>query len=220
MTALHAIIFATFPVYLLKQFSYLSVVLNAPPNGPAPSIAMDNETIPPQAERRGFIKKVAAVIAGTIAGLIPAISGLVVLLDPLRRRSENGNAVRVASLSSLPEDGVPRKFPVIASHTDAWNRMPHVPIGAVYLRRTGGKQVQAFNVICPHAGCFVDYVAARKGYFCPCHNSTFGVDGRIADAKSPSPRGLDELEAEIRNDTEIWVKFRNFRAGVKQRIPV
>ncbi|HKS37073.1 MAG TPA: Rieske 2Fe-2S domain-containing protein, partial [Verrucomicrobiae bacterium] len=86
--------------------------------------------------------------------------------------------------------------------------------------RTGGKQVQAFNVICPHAGCFVDYVAARKGYFCPCHNSTFGVDGRIADAKSPSPRGLDELEAEIRNDTEIWVKFRNFRAGVKQRIPV
>ena len=181
---------------------------------------MDNETIPPQPERRGFIKKVAAVIAGTAAGLVPFLSGLVVLLDPLRRKSENGSAVLVASLSSLPEDGIPRKFPVIASHTDAWNRMPQVPIGAVYLRRTGGRQVQAFNVVCPHAGCFVDYVAARKGYFCPCHNSTFGVDGRIADAKSPSPRGLDELEVEIRNDAEIWVKFRNFRAGEREKIPV
>ena len=38
--------------------------------------------------------------------------------------------------------------------------------------------------------------------------------------KSPSPRGLDELEVEIRSDNEIWVKFQNFRAGEKEKIPV
>lgn len=184
------------------------------------TIVMENEAIPTQPERRGFLKKAVAVLAGAVAGLVPAVSGLIVLFDPLRRKSEDGGAVLVASLSSVPEDGVPRKFPVIANHTDAWNRMPHVPVGAVYLRRTGGKNVQAFNVICPHAGCFVDYVASRNGYFCPCHNSVFGVDGRIADRKSPSPRGLDELEVEVRNDMEIWVKFRNFRAGEKEKIPV
>jgi Rieske Fe-S protein len=66
----------------------------------------------------------------------------------------------------------------------------------------------------------VDYDLSRKGYHCPCHNSSFGVDGKIADPKSPSPRGLDELEVEIRGESEIWVKFQNFRAGGREKIPV
>ena len=98
--------------------------------------------------------------------------------------------------------------------------MPRVPVGAVYLRRVSDQKVQAFNVVCPHAGCFVDYDASGKSYHCPCHNSRFALDGRIADPKSPSPRGLDELEVELRNGNEIWVRFLNFRAGQKERIPV
>ena len=180
---------------------------------------METPDVPPQPARRNFIKEACAVVFGGMAALVPAISGLIVFLDPLRRKSQDNDAVLVASLNSLPTDGVPRKFPVITGHTDAWNRMPRVPVGAVYLRRTGDKQVQAFNVVCPHAGCFVDYVAASKSYHCPCHNSSFALDGAIADAKSPSPRGLDDLEVEIRNDSEIWVKFQNFRAGEKEKIP-
>jgi len=181
---------------------------------------MDTHDLPPQPARRDFLKKTCALVAGAVAGLVPAISGLLVLLDPLRRRSQDSDAVLVASLNSLPGDGVPRRFPVIASHTDAWNRAPRVPVGAVYLRRVGERRVQAFNVVCPHLGCFVEYHASRKGYHCPCHNSSFALDGRIADPKSPSPRGLDELEVEIRDEHDIWVKFRNYRAGEKGKIPV
>ena len=180
---------------------------------------METPELPPQPARRNFIKKACAIVIGAVVGFVPAVSGLMVFFDPLRRRSQDGDAVHVASLNSLPQDGVPRKFSVIADHTDAWNRMPRVPVGAVYLRRIGQKQVLAFNVICPHAGCFVDYDGARKIYHCPCHNSSFALDGRIADPKSPSPRGLDELEVEIRNQNEIWVKFRNFRAGQREKIP-
>jgi len=181
---------------------------------------MATQDLPPQPERRNFIKKACALAVGTVAGLVPVISGMMVFLDPLRRRSQDGDAVQVASLNALPEDGVPRKFPVITDHTDAWNRMPRVPVGAVYLRRVSDRKVQAFNVVCPHAGCFVDYDASGKSYHCPCHNSRFALDGQIADPKSPSPRGLDELEVELRNGNEIWVRFRNFRAGQKERIPV
>lgn len=181
---------------------------------------MEKPDVPRSSARRNFFKEVCAVAIGIVAGLVPAVSGLLVFLDPLRRKTRDNDAVLVASLNSLSEDGVPRKFSVIASHTDAWNRMPRVPVGAVYLRRLGDKQVQAFNVMCPHAGCFVDYEASRKGYHCPCHNSSFSTDGKIADPKSPSPRGLDELQVEIRNDNEIWVKFQNFRAGEREKIPV
>ncbi len=183
---------------------------------------MNNSTVESksasQAQRRGFLKGLFAGLIGTIVGIVPFLSGLVVLLDPLRRKSTAASLIRVASFNAIPKDGTPRKFTVVAGHTDAWSRHPQSPIGAVYLRRTGPKRVQAFNVVCPHAGCFVEFVAARKGYFCPCHKSTFGLDGKIASA-SPARRGLDELDVEIRNDNEVWVKFQNFLAGSAQKIP-
>lgn len=171
--------------------------------------------------RRTFFKKVGAVLFGAVAMLVPLVSGVVVFLEPLRRKSSGGGGfVKVALLNSIPDDGVPRKFPVVADLTDAWNRSADVPIGAVYLRRPSDGKVEAFNVVCPHAGCFVDYVAAKHGFVCPCHNSLFALDGAIADPKSPSPRSLDRLAVEIRKDSEVWVKFENFRAGIKERIPV
>jgi menaquinol-cytochrome c reductase iron-sulfur subunit len=173
-----------------------------------------------EAGRRDFLKKASAVCLGSLAVLAPIASGVMVVLDPLREKSEQSTLVQVTSLNSIPEDGLPRKFVVVASHTDAWNRVPSVPIGAVYLRRTGPKSVQAFNVVCPHAGCFVDYVPSRKGYLCPCHNSTFGLDGQISDSRSPSPRGLDELPVEIRKELEVWVRFQNYLAGHEKKIPV
>jgi menaquinol-cytochrome c reductase iron-sulfur subunit len=170
--------------------------------------------------RRGFLKKVAANVVGAVVAIVPFAAGLALWLDPVRRKANaGGQVVRVATLNALPDDGVPRKFPVLASRVDAWNKSPETAVGAVYLRREKGGKPRAFNVVCPHAGCFVDFAPARGSYLCPCHNSTFSLDGRINDPKSPSPRGLDELEVEIRDDSEIWVKFQNYRAGVSQKIP-
>jgi menaquinol-cytochrome c reductase iron-sulfur subunit len=170
--------------------------------------------------RRAFFKKAASVVLGGLAVAAPAGAGMMVLLDPLRRKSEESTFIQITSLRSLPEDGVPRKFVVLASQTDAWNRNPSMPIGAVYLRRTGTTSVQAFNVVCPHAGCFVDFVPGRQSYVCPCHNSTFALDGKINDRKSPSPRGLDELAVEIRGEGEVWVRYQNFLAGHEKKIPI
>ena len=161
-----------------------------------------------------------ALILGGIAGLVPFGASLAVLLDPVRRKAASNNAIRVASLSALPADGVPRKFQVIASRTDAWNKYPDVPIGAVYLRRTSEKEITAVNVACPHAGCFVNFSTTRGLFLCPCHNSSFAVDGRINDPKSPSPRALDSLEVEIRGGTEVWVRFQNFQPGEKAKVPL
>lgn len=172
-------------------------------------------------DRRNFVKACCAVVAGGAAAAVPIAAGLNFASDPIRRSTgEESGFIKVASLNALPEDGKPRKFPVLADKSDAWNRFLNVPVGAVYLRRTGGQPVQALNVICPHAGCAVDYQPGKENYLCPCHNSTFGLDGAIADKSSPSARALDALEVEIRNGTEIWVKFRNFRAGTADKVPL
>ena len=159
------------------------------------------------------------MVIGGLLGLVPLLSGLAVFLDPLRRKSQSQGAIRVTTLDALPEDGVPRKFAVLANRTDAWNKFTQVPIGAVYLRRTADHKLQAFNVVCPHAGCFVDYESDIGSFLCPCHKSTFTVEGKIDNPESPSPRGLDELKVEVRNKKEIWVEFQNFQAGRAEKIP-
>jgi menaquinol-cytochrome c reductase iron-sulfur subunit len=174
---------------------------------------------PPGDGRRDFFKKLWAGIIGAFLSLVPLGAGLTVFLDPLRRKSSASGAVRVTSLEALPDDGVPRKFPVLSTRVDAWNRASQVPIGAVYLRRTSDGKVQALNVVCPHAGCFVDFLPDRGRYLCPCHNSTFTVVGKIEDRASPAPRGLDSLEVQIRGGKEVWVTFQNFQAGRPEKIP-
>jgi menaquinol-cytochrome c reductase iron-sulfur subunit len=200
----------TNPVCLLPQFPFLFRRLMSDKSP---------DENPDGLQRRNFLKRAAAVIIGGLVTIVPAVSGLIVFLDPLRKRNKtDSSAIRVASLSALPNDNRPHKFPVISSRTDAWNKSPETPIGAVYLRRIGEKQVEALHVVCPHAGCFVDFVPSRACFLCPCHNSTFAIDGAINDPKSPSPRGLDTLPVEIRGE-EIFVKFQNFRAGVHEKIP-
>lgn len=181
---------------------------------------MRDNPVPAQ-QRRHFFKQVIAATLGGLLALPALIGGVLTLLHPLKRRgAAGGGFVRVTSLTALPADGVPRRFPVFADATDAWTRSPNVRVGAVYLRRTAEKQIESLNVVCPHAGCFVNYTAEQNRFNCPCHNSHFGLDGAITDPYSPSPRAMDTLEVELRNETEVWVRFRNFRAGVHDKIPV
>jgi Rieske Fe-S protein len=163
---------------------------------------------------------------------------LLVFFDPVRRQRANGAAngngagkedfVDVAPLSAVPADGLPRRFQVLAERVDAWNKHPAAPVGAVYLKRDprAPDKVIAFNVVCPHAGCFVEPGTASQpggpgGFFCPCHNSAFHPDGSIVKDKCVSPRGLDELavdEAALKAGT-IRVQYQNFIAGTHDKRP-
>jgi menaquinol-cytochrome c reductase iron-sulfur subunit len=175
---------------------------------------------PPQPDRRDALIKGAAVVIGGVITAVPAVAGLSVLLDPLRRKSEDAGMVRVGSIGSLPESGEPRKLPVLDTQVDAWNRTANVPVGAVYIQKTGEKTVRVLNATCPHLGCSVSFSASKGSYYCPCHRSSFSADGKVLDPKSPAPRGMDELEAEVRANGEVWVKFQNFRKGTPDKIPV
>jgi Rieske Fe-S protein len=176
-------------------------------------------------ERRGFLAGAAALVIGGIVGLVPMGAGLLVLLDPIFKRKAKADAagggedarpfLRVASLEALPADGTPVQVPVIADLTDAWNREPNQPVGAVYLRKVGKDQVECLNAICPHAGCFVGYSPDRKVFQCPCHTSSFKLDGdRILP--SPSPRSMDPQKVELKQD-EVWVQFVNYYPGHAER---
>ena len=180
----------------------------------------------PPPPRRDFFKKMLAGLIGGIVVTVPAAAGLLVFLDPLRRRGKGaadaGGFTEVAPLSAIPPDGAPRRFQVLAARTDAWNRHPAAPVGAVYLKRNpdAPDKVVAFNVVCPHAGCPVE-PAEGGSFFCPCHNSAFHPDGSIVEGKCVSPRGLDALDVDpdALKAGRVRVKFQNFQAGTHEKRP-
>ena len=171
-------------------------------------------------ERRGFIKFLCAFI-GTLISAVPFGAGVWSYFDPLAKRNKGGGGgdgfVMVTTLDAIAADGSPAKFSVVADKVDAWNRFSNVSIGAVYLRLVDGVP-KALHTVCPHLGCFVDYRPGNKDFFCPCHNSNFKLDGSLA--VGVSPRRMDPLDIQIRNKTEVWVKFQNFQPGHSDRVPV
>jgi len=169
-------------------------------------------------QRRGFLAKALAIVMGGAGLAVPAVAGIVSFLNPLGQKSQAGRFLRLTTLQTLPEDGTPRKFPVVMDRADAWNRFPSEPVGAVFVSRTKEGGLQALQVICPHAGCYIAYNEEKRQFYCPCHGANFALDGKRADARSESPRDLDTLEVELRNTSEVWVKYQTFRTGTPDKV--
>lgn len=169
--------------------------------------------------RREFVEKAGSICAGCALVGIPVAAGVGVVVDPVRLPPGDAKFLKVAQLDAIPEDGSPAKFVVKKDKIDAWSRFPDRVIGAVYLRRLPKNRIQAFNVVCPHLGCAIEYRDEEHDYFCPCHNSAFALEDGAQGEGSPSARPLDSLEAEIRNENEVWVKFQNFVMGIEEKRP-
>lgn len=187
--------------------------------------------------RRGFFMGFLAGTLSLLLGLIPFGIGLGFFLDPLirKRHGASGAApdetsgsredadgfIRLdVTVSGLPTDGSPLACTVYNDRTDAWNHYRNVEVGTVWLRRTESDEVLAFNSICPHLGCAIDFRQANDDFFCPCHTSAFNLDGERTN--NIPPRGMDQLEVRLKPETGdvIWLKYENFRAATPQKIVV
>jgi Rieske Fe-S protein len=190
-----------------------------PPPEPAPS----DTAATPEASRRGFIAGVWSIIIGGLLALAPIAAGIVFFLDPLLRKRptmKGGSAdgfLPVAKLTELPADGTPLRFSIIADKIDKWNLFRQQTVGTVYLRNVGGNVI-AFNDVCPHLGCKVDYKGASKSFYCPCHASAFDLEGKPTNAIPPRP--MDSLKVRVESDGTVWVQYANYQRGKAEKIPV
>ena len=61
----------------------------------------------------------------------------------------------------------------------------------------------AFDAVCPHAGCIVQYDQGNKAFVCPCHGSVFnGQTGAVENG--PAPNGLRRITINKGPDGQLY----------------
>jgi Rieske Fe-S protein len=164
-------------------------------------------------ERRTVLKVLATAGGAGVAGAAVVPAGALVLSPAQAPPPPEAGWVTLVRLDAL-EPSRPRKFPITGIERDGWTVAPERRLGAVWLLREGAS-VRALSEVCPHLGCGTDL--AGDHFECPCHDSSFDLQGRCLSG--PSPRGLDPLEVRVA-DGRVSVRYVRFEQGVPERRPV
>lgn len=72
-----------------------------------------------------------------------------------------------------------------------------VPLGQFYLACLADGSLLALSRTCTHLGCSVPWDEEKTRFVCPCHGSTFSLNGEVLTA--PAPRPLDTFPVRIEN---------------------
>ena len=65
----------------------------------------------------------------------------------------------------------------------------------LWVVRSGENTFAVFDSACPHVGCTLRFDAKAQRFVCPCHESTFTIDGRRLGG--PAPRDLTAATFEV-----------------------
>ncbi|MFY9256014.1 MAG: Rieske (2Fe-2S) protein [Fuerstiella sp.] len=197
------------------------------------SAPVDKHENHPSTRRNILVEGLTAILSFLLVA-VPSTLGGIYFLDPILRRNKAGSAgggelegfIKLAITSdSVPEDGTPVAVTVQSDLDDAWNRFKDVPVGSIWLRKNPDGRILVFNSVCPHLGCSVDYRRNEGDFFCPCHTSSFDLDGQKTN--EVPPRAMDTLElltatngAVSEGGQELWVKYQNFRRATAEKIVI
>ena len=143
--------------------------------------------------RRNFYV-VCIYVVWVVIGVVLAIPAAMYLLWPPRPRKEQVwvEAGRVTQLElDTPTEVVFRK-----NRVDGWRVTSEKSIAWVV--KQSDNDIVAFSPRCPHLGCAVHWVAKQNEFFCPCHASTFSIEGQVLSG--PAQRPLDRFEAKVAGD--------------------
>jgi len=69
------------------------------------------------------------------------------------------------------------------------------------LVRTPEGELRAFNAVCTHLECTVQYKPDTSQIWCPCHNGLYDLGGNVVSG--PPPRALQRLTVNQREDDVV-----------------
>jgi len=108
--------------------------------------------------------------------------------------------------------GVPGRYP--PGHVEPRYREQY-GVWIVHGEYRGRQQLFALSTICTHLGCITVWQPSERQFKCPCHGSSFYVDG--TNFEGPAPRPLPRYAVCIADDGQIEVdRSRTFHQELGQ----
>ncbi len=132
-------------------------------------------------ERRSFLNYLLG--AGTLATLGAVLYPIFRFMVPPKVVESAASSVVAARVSEIkPNEGKIFKF----------GSRPGLLI------ETESGEYRAFNAICTHLDCTVQYRPEEKLIWCACHNGRYDLTGR--NISGPPPRPLEEFTVNVRGE--------------------
>lgn len=70
---------------------------------------------------------------------------------------------------------------------------------------TSGSQYYAYDAVCTHAGCTVEYDPQSRMLVCPCHGATYDPTREAQVVSGPAPSPLSRLPMTIDSHGNIYL---------------
>ncbi len=143
------------------------------------------ETGDPVSRRKWLLNSLRVTVVGTLVALFyPVVRYLRPRFATTSGAQETVAPYRVNQLKPGPDGRWPAPF--------NFNDKPCLLI------RTRDDQVRAFNAICTHTDCTVEFQPDKDRIFCACHNGVYNLEGR--NVAGPPPRPLQEYKVTLRGN--------------------
>jgi len=140
--------------------------------------------------RRTFYSAVIAGLGGLMTAALAAPAAAYLLIRP--KSQKPSDFVPAADLSQLTV-GKPEEVVFRRTRVDGWRVLNEK--STAWVLRQDEQNVVAFAPQCTHLGCAYHWDEKEKNFLCPCHTSTFSIDGKVLTG--PAPRPLDRLVTKI-----------------------
>jgi menaquinol-cytochrome c reductase iron-sulfur subunit len=139
--------------------------------------------------RRFFVGAIYGIWASISAAL--ALPASVYLLFPPKARNED-QWVDAGDISKLAPNA-PVELTFRRNRVDGWKVLSEK--STAWVVRQADSSVVAYGPQCTHLGCAYHWEEGPKEFLCPCHNSLFGLDGKVQSG--PAPRSLDRYDVKL-----------------------
>jgi cytochrome b6-f complex iron-sulfur subunit len=100
---------------------------------------------------------------------------------------------------STAQEAKPVEFPLAELPVGGVKPITYAGAPALVLRTPVG--IRALSLVCTHMGCVVQWQAAEKGFYCPCHGGRFDEFGDVTGG--PPPVSLEQFPVKVEGDTVI-----------------
>lgn len=146
--------------------------------------------------RRNFYQRVIYGIGGVISAALALPAAAYLFVSPRGRSDTRWTEAGDVAMLSLNK---PQEMVFQKKRVDGWKTSFERATAWVVKTET---EVIAFSPQCTHLGCGYRWEGDRQHFLCPCHASSFSMEGEVLAGPAPRPLGRHQTRVE---GTRLWL---------------